>query len=416
MYGIEVIAWEWAEAVVRWLHVIAGIAWIGSSFYFIGLDLSLKKREGLPDKAGGEAWQVHGGGFYHMVKYLVAPDRMPDELTWFKWEAYTTWLSGFALLAMVYYLGAELYLIDSAVLDVGPLPAVLLSMAGLAAGWLAYDFLCRSPLGKNTALLVAIGFAFLVVLAYGFTLVFSGRGAFMQMGALVGSMMVGNVFFVIIPNQRKVVAALRAGETPDPALGAQAKQRSLHNNYLTLAVVFVMIAGHYPLAFSSEYSWLIFGILLAMGGVIRHFFNEGHKGNPYPWWTWAAAACGMVAIVSITALGRTEPFDAAAVTADDLYAEMPTGQDLLFEVEGIVGARCSMCHAPETFWTGVHVAPKGVWLHDADHISRYAHDIALQSIHTHAMPPGNVTQMTLEERQVLAAWIDAGAPPLVYED
>ena len=314
------ILWEWASLAVRWLHVIAGIAWIGSSFYFVHLDLSLKAREGLPEGAAGETWQVHGGGFYNMVKYLVAPSRMPDQLTWFKWEAYTTWISGMAMLVMVYYFGAELYLIDHEVLSVTPLQASGISLGGLALGWIVYDLLCRSPLGRDDRLLAAAGFVFLVVLSWGFTHLFSGRGANMQMGALIGTMMVANVFLVIIPNQKKVVADLIAGRSPAPKLGQQAKQRSLHNNYLTLPVVFVMIANHYPLAFASRWNWVILSIVLVIGAVIRHFFNARHKGDASPWWVWAVAVGGMVAIVWLSAQPPTaeraglEPvIDAAAI-------------------------------------------------------------------------------------------------------
>ena len=284
---METIVWEWVNLAIRWLHVIAGIAWIGSSFYFVHLDLSLKRREGLPDGASGEAWQVHGGGFYHMVKFMVAPSRMPDMLTWFKWEAYTTWLSGMALLVVVYYMAAELYLTDRAVLDLDPWAAIVISVGGLAAGWVVYDLLCRSPLGRNDVALTAIGFVFLVALVFISTLIFSGRGAFMQMGSLIGTMMVANVFLVIIPNQRKIVDDLIAGRSPDAELGRDAKQRSLHNNYLTLPVLFVMIGTHNPLAFASRWNWLILAIVLVMGAVIRHFFNQRHKGEASPWWTWA---------------------------------------------------------------------------------------------------------------------------------
>ena len=227
---ITLLLYEWAETFLRWLHVIAGVAWIGSSFYFIHLDLSLRQRAGLPSQACGEAWQVHGGGFYNMVKYLVAPAHMPEELTWFKWEAYTTLFSGLALLGFVYYLGAELYLIDRRVLDVSQPAAVGLSIAGLVAGWVIYDLLCRSPIGNDDTTLAAVGLVFLVVLAWAFTQVFSARGAFMQMGALIGNMMVLNVLMVIIPGQKKVVADLIAGRTPAAIHGIRGKQRSLHNN------------------------------------------------------------------------------------------------------------------------------------------------------------------------------------------
>lgn len=396
---MEAILWDWAALGLRWLHVIAGIAWIGSSFYFIHLDLSLRRQPGLPEGAGGEAWQVHGGGFYNMVKYLVAPSRMPDKLTWFMWEAYTTWLSGMGLMAIVYYWAASLYLIDSSVLALDPWAAIAISVGGLAAGWVIYDQLCRSPLGRNDAGLAAVGFAVLVGLAYTFTLVFSGRGAFMQMGALIGTMMVANVFLVIIPNQRKVVADLVAGRTPDPALGRTAKQRSLHNNYLTLPVIFVMIGTHTPLAFASRWSWLMLAIVLVVGAVIRHFFNQRHKGAPSPWWTWGVAAAGMLTVVWLSAQTPTTTIIIEEETEEDLAA-----------VGEIIEYRCSMCHAAEPMWAGIASAPKGVLLETQTQIRLQARAIGLQAVLTHAMPPGNITGVEPAERQVLAAWIAAGAP------
>jgi uncharacterized membrane protein len=398
---VEPVMWEWLNLAVRWLHVIAGIAWIGSSFYFVHLDSSLKPRAGLPEGTAGEAWQVHGGGFYHMVKYLVAPARMPDDLTWFKWEAYTTWLSGFALLIIVYYFSAELYMIDRSVLDLPAWGAVAISIVGLTLGWLVYDGLCKSPLGRNDAALFAVLFLYLVVLAYGFTHVFSGRGAYMQMGALTGTMMVANVFLIIIPNQRKVVADLIAGRKPDPALGAAAKQRSMHNSYLTLPVVFVMISNHYPLAFASRWNWLIFGLVLVVGAAIRHFFIIRHRGLPSPWWAWGVATAGMVGIVFLSAAKPVGP-SAAAEAPAMAPANFAQAQD-------IVLGRCSMCHAEEPAWDGVPVPPKGVMLDTPERIRLYARDIALQAVMTHAMPPGNVTEITPEERQLLASWIEAGA-------
>ena len=393
------VFWEWLDMAVRWLHVIAGVAWIGSSFYFVHLDLSLKKREGLPEGAGGEAWQVHGGGFYNMVKYMVAPARMPDKLTWFKWEAYTTWLSGIALLILVYYMQAELYMIDPAVMELEPWMAVAISAVGLALGWIVYDLLCKSPLGGDDTKLALVGFVFLVALSYLFTLVFSGRGVYMQMGALIGTMMVANVFLVIIPNQRKVVADLIAGREPDPKYGEQAKQRSLHNNYLTLPVIFVMISNHYPLAFASKWNWLILAIVLVMGAVIRHFFNTQHKGEKGPWWTWAAAAVGLVAIVWLSAQSAT-PIEEASI---------PEGYEMA-EVENVILSRCSMCHAVEPLWEGIVVAPKGVLLETPEQIRLHARTIETQVVRSHAMPPGNITWIEPEERQLLAAWIAAGAP------
>jgi uncharacterized membrane protein len=390
--AVETVLVEWLSLVLRWLHVVAGIAWIGSSFYFIHLDLSLRSGPSLPSGVKGEAWQVHGGGFYHMMKYLVAPAQLPDHLTWFKWEAYTTWLSGFALLVLVYYLGADLYLIEKSVLDLTAGQAALVAFGSLLVAWLAYEALCRSPLGKHEVALAIIGYAFLVVLTYAFTHVFSGRGAYTQIGALIGTIMVANVFVVIIPNQRKVVAALLAGNAPDPKLGAAGKQRSVHNNYLTLPVVVLMISNHYPLLYATRYNWLIVAIVLLIGPVIRHFFNSRHEGKGSPWWTWAVAAAGMIAIAFLSAAGP------AQLTTGALRA-LPDGK----AGEEIVLARCSMCHAAEPVWDGIATAPKGVVLDSPESIRRNARLIDVFSARSQAMPPGNVTEMTGEERQVLAA-------------
>ena len=245
----------WSETIIRWLHVIAGIAWIGSSFYFVHLDLSLKSSKSLPPNASGDSWQVHGGGFYHMVKYMVAPENMPSQLTWFKWEAYATWFSGIGLLAIIYYLESELYLTDVNVLEMSAPVAIMVSVGSLVGGWLIYDGMCRSPIGKNEIVLGIVGFIFLVLAAYLFTLVFSSRGAFVHIGALIGTIMVANVLMVVIPGQRKVVASLIAGEEPEAIHGIRGKQRSVHNNYLTLPVVFIMIGTHYPLAFATKWSF-----------------------------------------------------------------------------------------------------------------------------------------------------------------
>lgn len=397
---VEVVLWEWLDLALRWLHVVAGIAWIGSSFYFVHLDLSLRRRDGLPEGAAGEAWQVHGGGFYNMVKYLVAPARMPDRLTWFKWEAYTTWLSGMALLVLIYYLQADLYMIAPGLLALAPWQAVAVSLAGLALGWVVYDLLCRSPLGRNDTALALVGLVFLTLLAWGCWQIFSGRGAMMQMGALIGTIMVANVFLVIIPGQRKVVKALIAGEDPDPELGRRGKQRSLHNNYLTLPVIFAMIGNHYPLAFAGRWSWLILAIVLVLGAVIRHFFNQRHKGEASPWWTWGVALAGMAAIVWLSAAPATE---AGGEAKSEGWADPAA-------VEEIVLSRCSMCHAAEPVWEGIALPPKGVVLETPAEIRRQARAIDLHVVRTRAMPPGNVTEISEEERRILAAWIAAGAP------
>ena len=387
---------EWASLILRWLHVVAAVGWIGSSFYFIHLDLSLKPDRELPDGVYGEAWQVHGGGFYRIMKYLVAPAKMPEELTWFKWEAYTTWLSGFALMVVVYYLDAELFLVDKANIDLTPLQAGLFSFGSLALAWLLYEGACRSGLARHELPFAFGGYLFLVGLTYAFTHVLSGRGAFNQIGALVGTIMVANVFAVIIPNQKKIVAALLAGQSPDPELGKTSKQRSVHNNYLTLPVIVLMISNHYPLLFATRYNWLIVATVLALGPIIRHFFNERHGGRKSPWWVWGVAGAGMIAVGLLSAAGPRD-IKTGALAAPVTFAN----------VEEIEMSRCSMCHGAEPVWAGIVTAPRGILLDDSEHIRRNARLIGRNAAWSSAMPPGNVTEMTGEERARIALWLAA---------
>jgi len=389
---------EWGSLIFRWLHVVAAMGWIGSSFYFIHLDLSLKPGRDLPDGVKGEAWQVHGGGFYRIVKYLVAPKAMPDEMTWFKWEAYTTWMSGFVLMIIVYYLEADLFLVDKSVLELTPLQAGLFSFVSLAVAWLLYEAACRSGLARHETAFALGGYIFLVGLTYAFTHVLSGRGAFNQIGAIVGTIMVANVFATIIPNQKKIVAALLKGETPDPALGEAGKLRSVHNNYLTLPVIVLMISNHYPLLFATRYNWLIVAVVLALGPVIRHFFNARHADKPSPWWVWGVAAVGMLVILWLSGAGPRQAHTGALPAATNFAA-----------VEEIVSTRCSMCHATEPVWDGIGTAPKGVLLDTSEHIKRYARLIGRNAAWSNAMPPGNVTEMTPQERATIAAWLEGGA-------
>ncbi len=388
---------EWASLIFRWLHVIAAMGWIGSSFYFIHLDLSLKKHAGLPDGVSGDAWQVHGGGFYNIVKYIVAPTQMPDKLTWFYWEAYATWLSGAALVILVYYLDAELFLVDKSVMDLSPLQAGLFSLVSLALAWLLYEIACRTAFAKHELAFVITGYVFLVALTYAFTHVLSGRGAFNQIGAIVGTIMVANVFLNIIPGQRKTVAALVAGKTPDPKFGIEGKQRSVHNNYLTLPVILLMISNHYPLLYATRFNWVIVAIVLALGPVIRHFYNSRHSGHGSPWWTWGVAAAGMIAIALLSAAG---PRDAKTGAATPNFKA----------VENIVSSRCSPCHAADPVWANIPTAPRGILLDDPEHIVRNARLIGRNAVWSNAMPPGNITEMTPAERATLAAWLDEGAP------
>ncbi|MEP3233503.1 MAG: urate hydroxylase PuuD [Hyphomicrobiales bacterium] len=399
------ILWDWLGFAARWLHVITGIAWIGSSFYFIALDLGLRKHDGLPQGAAGDEWQVHGGGFYHIQKYMVAPASMPEHLTWFKWEAYSTWLSGFVLLCIVYYAGAELYLVDPNVLDVSPSVAIMISIASIAGGWIIYDLLCKSPIGTSTTGLMVFLYFVLVAMAWGYTQLFTGRAALLHLGAFTGTIMSANVFFIIIPNQKKVVADLIAGKQPDPALGMQAKQRSLHNNYLTLPVIFLMLSNHYPLAFATEYNWVIASLVFLMGVTIRHYFNSKHAGKGSPTWTWLATAILFILIAWLS----TAPSQLNA--SDEQSQQSMTPQQVRLasfqhfdEVKDTILGRCSMCHAAEPAWDGIRTAPKGVKLESDAEITRYARDIYLQAGLSKAMPPANITHIDSDERRLIVEW------------
>ncbi len=390
---------EWISQLLRWTHVITAIAWIGSSFYFIHLDLSLKKREGLPEGVGGEAWQVHGGGFYNMRKYLVAPPELPKELTWFKWESYSTWISGFFLIVWVYYLHADLYTIDPSVRALEFWQAPAIGIGGIALSWLVYEGLCRSPLGKNGLVLGGVLFLYILAAAFAFTQVFNGRAAFLHTGAMIATWMSASVFFVIIPNQKKVVATLLAGRSPDPKLGKEAKLRSTHNNYLTLPVIFLMLSNHYPLAWSSRYAVGIIGLIVIAGAVIRHFFNSQHAGKGSPWWAWGVAAGSIALAIWLSIIGKPGNANMAEAKAD------VTSTAAFEEAALTIQSRCSMCHAAEPVWDGIVTAPKGVRLDTPEEIARHAELIRVQSVLTHAMPPNNITEMTLDERKAVAAWL-----------
>ncbi|MEM7778300.1 MAG: urate hydroxylase PuuD, partial [Pseudomonadota bacterium] len=373
------ILWEWLSFAVRWAHVVAAISWIGTSFYFIALDLGLRRAHAAPAGVSGEEWQVHGGGFYHVQKYMVAPDSLPEHLTWFQWESYATWISGFALLCVVYYAGADLYLIDRDVLDMSAPYAIALSLASLTVGWLVYDGLCRTPIGKSDIGLMVVLYVLLVVMAWAYTQVFTGRAALLHLGAFTATIMTANVFFIIIPNQRKVVASLIAKETPDPLLGQQAKQRSLHNNYLTLPVIFLMLAVHYPLAFATDFNWLIAAIVFLMGVSIRHYFNTYHKSKQVLWWTWGVTLALLALMVWVSTWSLPKP-DNADTTADISSTQTLAAKRLLqsahFEqVEEIVIGKCSMCHAAEPLWENMRVPPGNVRLEDQSSILKNAKGI-----------------------------------------
>ena len=396
--------WDWAAFAVRWLHVITAMAWIGSSFYFIALDLGLRKAPDLPPGAHGEEWQVHGGGFYHIRKYLVAPEQMPEHLTWFKWESYTTWLSGAALLMIVYWVGGELYLIDANKADLALWQGIAISAASLTIGWLVYDFLCKSGLGERPTLLMVLLFVLLVLMGWGYNQIFTGRAMMLHLGAFTATIMTANVFFIIMPNQRIVVDDLKNGRTPDPKYGKIAKLRSTHNNYLTLPVVFLMLSNHYPLAFATEYNWIIASLVFLMGVTIRHYFNSMHAGLGKPNWTWMVTALLFLAIIWLSTAPMHQSVEEAEAKPLTPYEQKYANADGFEEAHEIVLGRCSMCHAREPFWDGILWAPKGVLLETEADVARNAQAIYLQAGITHAMPPANITYMEDQDRQAIVTW------------
>ncbi|WP_415184488.1 urate hydroxylase PuuD [Phaeovulum sp.] len=410
-----IISWEWLGFAVRWLHVITAIAWIGSSFYFVALDLGLRKAPDLPAGAHGEEWQVHGGGFYHIRKYLVAPSQMPEHLTWFKWESYVTWLSGAALLMIVYWAGAELYLVDAQKADLAIWQGIAISAASLTIGWLVYDFLCKSGLGEKPTFLMVLLFILLVAMAYGYNQIFTGRAALLHLGAFTATIMTANVFFVIMPNQRIVVKDLQEGRAPDPKYGKIAKLRSTHNNYLTLPVLFLMLSNHYPLAFATKYNWLIAGLVFLMGVTIRHYFNTMHARKGKPIWTWFATAALFAAIVWLS----NSPLDQD--TYEESEARDLNRTEQVFanaegfeEVTGVIPGRCAMCHSREPGYEGIYHAPKNILLETPADIAKNARLIYVQAGLTVAMPPANVSYMEPEERQLVRKWYRDAAKNLPF--
>lgn len=395
---IDIQFQDWINMILRWGHVITGIAWIGSSFYFIWLDLALRKRPGMDEGVYGEAWMVHGGGFYHVNKWMVAPASMPPDLHWFKYEAYFTWITGFSLLIVQYYWSANSYLIDPAVLPLSQTNAILISLISLFSGWVIYDLMCKSAFGQKTGRLAVGVFVLVVGFAWIFTHVFSGRGAFIHVGALVGTMMVANVFRIIIPNQKKVVASLMAGETPDPKLGLQAKQRSTHNNYLTLPVLLMMISNHYPMTFGHDQAWIIVALILIVGGLVRHFFNTrnmGGTGKAVAWQLPAAAVFMAVLVVFAS-------YDPSAPKSGDVVSSKEAFQ--------IIQTRCAVCHSAHPTEDGFDEAPAGVMFDNLDEVHANAKRILAQAVIGKSMPLGNLTEMTDEERGKLGQWIRAGTP------
>lgn len=402
MYEYAII-WEWLSFAARWLHVITAIAWIGSSFYFIALDLSLQKNSALPKDVHGEEWQVHGGGFYHIQKYLVAPAELPKHLTWFKWESYATWMSGFALMCIVYYAGADLYLIDRNLWDVEPWIAITTSLGSIIISYLIYDLLCKSRLGQKPTLLMVLLYLILVLAAWGYTQIFTGRAAFLHLGAITATIMSCNVFIVIIPNQKIVVADLINNKTPDPKYGKIAKLRSTHNNYLTLPVIFLMLSNHYPLAFGTEYNWVIASLVFLMGVTIRHYFNSMHARSSNPTWTWAITIIIFLVIMWLSTVPKVLDKSFSKMSK---HTERFLSSEDFKGVQDVISTRCSMCHAQEPVYSGVYTAPKKVLLETEEQIARYARDIYLQAGRSNAMPPANVSWMEEKERALIVKWYE----------
>jgi len=390
---------EFLSLLLRWLHVVAGIAWVGASFYFIWLDNSLEPPPPGSDAArkgvSGELWAVHGGGFYNPQKYAVAPAALPEKLHWFKWEAYTTWLSGTALLVFAYWLKAGTMMVDPSVRLLSAGTAVHLGIASMLVSWFAYDLLCRSPLGRRDGLLGLVVFALLSALAYGLSHTLGGRAAFIHVGTAIGTVMAANVFFIIIPGQKRMVAAMRAGQTPDPRDGQRAKQRSVHNNYFTLPVIFIMVSNHYASTYGHKYGWVVLMLIAAAGVSIRHFFNRKHKGVyawPYP-----AIGAALLGVVAWWTAPRIQPLP-------------PVEGPVTFNrVRAIVGQRCVPCHSLVPTFPGITQPQAGVILSTPDGIVQNSARLYQQVVVTRIMPLGNSTQITEEERAVLAAWVKAGA-------
>jgi uncharacterized membrane protein len=397
-YGVE-----WLNLLVRWLHLITGIAWIGASFYFVWLDNTIKPPKAGSDleKAGvaGELWAVHGGGFYNPQKYLVAPKQLPAELHWFKWEAYSTWLSGFALLVIVYYFNASAMMIDKSVADLSGAQAIGVGLGSLVIAWVVYDLLCKSPLGQRDGLLGIVMFVLIVLAAHALSTLLGGRAAYIHVGAMIGTMMVGNVLMQIIPGQRKLVDAMKEGKSPDPIYGKRAKQRSVHNNYFTLPVLFIMISNHYAMTYNHAYNWLVLAGIMAAGVLIRHFFNLKHKGQIA--WRYPAAGVALLLVVAIAIAPKPA---GKPLAADD---KTPTVD--LAKVQLIIAQRCAVCHSARPTQPGFATAPAGVMLHTPELIRQHAERVYRQTVQLRAMPIGNLTNMTDDERALVASWYEAGA-------
>jgi uncharacterized membrane protein len=387
---------DWLNLLLRWLHVIAAIAWIGASFYFVLLDQSLREPKDVEDRrqgVGGELWEVHGGGFYHVKKYKVAPPVLPEHLAWFKWEAYTTWLSGFGLMVVLYYFNANAYLIDPSVADLSSWEAVAISIGLLIAAWVVYDVLCR-VLVRHGAVLWALLLVLTTLAAWGCAQLFQPRAAFLQVGAMLGTIMAGNVLFNIIPAHWELINAKKAGREPDPTPGIVAKQRSVHNNYFTLPVLFTMLAGHFAFVYGATRAWLVLIVLMLLGVLSRVFYNQRHQGRTI----WALPALGGVAVILL----------AIVIKPDDSGGASGTAKVSFSQVAPVIEQRCAPCHAESPRQPGFSSPPAGVVLETPQQIAARAQDIKTV-VASKVMPLGNLTGMTDEERALVVDWVGQGA-------
>ena len=395
---------EWLNLAIRWAHMITGVAWVGASFYFVWLENNLNRtnpKEGL----SGDLWALHGGGIYHLEKYKLAPKQMPEHIHWFKWEAYFTWITGMSLLFVVFYSNADLYLVKPGS-DFTSMQSVGIGLASVISGWFIYTFLCDSPLGKKPILLGVVLFAALIAAAYGLSQVFSGRGAYIHVGAIIGTIMVGNVFRVIIPSQKNLMQAIENNQEPDPTLPAKGLLRSRHNNYLTLPVLFIMISNHFPVTYGSEYNWLILASLAVLSVLVRHYFNTRHGSQKYAW-TVPTAALGLVCLAFVSSPQRA---DVNIADTDHSGAVLSEIQTVDFDkVHGIIEQRCTVCHSATPTNAAFVTAPAGVILDSPKQIQLQIDRIVAQSVTSNIMPLGNMTQMTQDERDLIGLWAQSGA-------
>ena len=390
---------DWLDLIVRWIHIIVGIAWIGTSFYFNWLDSRLDK-DIDKENIEGELWSVHSGGFYNIHKLKEPPKKFPKELHWFKWEAYTTWISGFVLLIIVYYLNAEGLMIDKNVIDITPFTAVIISIIFLISSWFLYDLLCKSKLLNQTAFFTTICFIISVIVCYFLTKIYGSRAAYIHVGASLGTIMALNVFRVIIPSQKNMVNAALSNQKPDMSMANSAKTRSIHNNYMTLPVLFIMISAHYPFTYGHKYNWLILALISVIGALVRHYFNLRNKKQYKPW-ILPVAAISMILLIFYTALPK--------IISNQDNAVLSTEKISFVEINNIIKYRCGVCHAKNPTTEGIASPPKGIVFDSVEDILKNLSIIQAQAVDTDAMPPGNMTGITQQEREKLLLWIQQGA-------